>query len=146
SFSDIWRRINIYWKDFMTKCFFYPALYGLRSRGASLNVALVASVFVVFVATWLLHSWQTFWLLGRFPVTMNDAVLWLGAGSCVAVNALLETRRKPQHEPAAWLSAVRQAVQTVGMFGLVSLFWAFWTRPGFSSVLLGVLQRPGAGH
>src|SRR5262249_41100363 len=30
SFTDIWRRINIYWKDFMTKVFFFPAFFALR--------------------------------------------------------------------------------------------------------------------
>jgi hypothetical protein len=24
SFTDFWRRINIYWKDFMMKLFYYP--------------------------------------------------------------------------------------------------------------------------
>ncbi|MFO1091850.1 MAG: hypothetical protein U0992_00860 [Planctomycetaceae bacterium] len=143
SFSDIWRRINIYWKDFLSKFCFFPVLYLLRGRGASLNVAVVTGVFAVFVATWLLHSWQTFWLLGRFPVTANDAALWLGAGACVAVNALWETRRGGRRSRTAW-TAVREAAQTVGMFGLVSLFWAIWTRPGFHLIVLGVWQRPDA--
>src|SRR5262249_29728560 len=41
SVSDIWRRINIYWKDFMTKVFFYPAFFTLRSWGT--RAALVAA-------------------------------------------------------------------------------------------------------
>ena len=32
SFTDFWRRINIYWKDFMMKLFYYPA-YFRRKRG-----------------------------------------------------------------------------------------------------------------
>ncbi len=34
SFTDFWRRINIYWKDFMMKIFFYPAYFALSKRGA----------------------------------------------------------------------------------------------------------------
>jgi D-alanyl-lipoteichoic acid acyltransferase DltB (MBOAT superfamily) len=30
SFTDFWRRINIYWKDFITKLFFYPVFFVLR--------------------------------------------------------------------------------------------------------------------
>jgi len=144
SFSDIWRRINIYWKDFLTKVFFFPALYALRGRGASMNTAIVAGVFVVFVATWLLHSWQTFWLLGRFPVTANDAALWLGAGTCVAINSLWEMRRSKRKGASSRFAPLIKACQTVAMFGLVSLFWGLWTHPGFLEVLGGVLRRSSA--
>ena len=34
SFTDFWRRINIYWKDFMLKIFYYPAFFRLRKRWA----------------------------------------------------------------------------------------------------------------
>ena len=33
SFTDFWRRINIYWKDFMMKVFYYPAFFRLRRLG-----------------------------------------------------------------------------------------------------------------
>ncbi len=31
SFTDIWRRINIYWKDFMQKVIFFPVFFRLRA-------------------------------------------------------------------------------------------------------------------
>ena len=144
SFSDIWRRINIYWKDFMTKYFFYPVFYGIRGRGASVNQAMLFSVFVVFSSTWLLHSWQTFWLLGRFPVTVNDGCLWLGAGCLVAVNSLFESRRREPGPRTQLFQALGTSVRTVGMFVLVSLFWSCWTKPGFLSLIASSLNRPGA--
>ena len=33
SFTDFWRRINIYWKDFMMKLVFYPSFFRLRQLG-----------------------------------------------------------------------------------------------------------------
>ena len=33
SFTDFWRRINIYWKDFMMKIFYYPAIFRLKRSG-----------------------------------------------------------------------------------------------------------------
>ena len=33
SFSDFWRRINIYWKDFMMKLVFYPAVRLAQAPG-----------------------------------------------------------------------------------------------------------------
>jgi hypothetical protein len=64
SFTDIWRRINIYWKDFMMKVFFFPAFFALRGLGTRAAVAVAA--LGVFVATWLLHYYQVFWMTG-FP-------------------------------------------------------------------------------
>ena len=65
SFSDFWRRINIYWKDFMMKLVYYPSFFRLRRWGQ--NTALVGATLVVFLATWILHSYQWFWLRGGFP-------------------------------------------------------------------------------
>lgn len=142
SFTDIWRRINIYWKDFMMKLFFLPTFYTVRGRGASLGVATVVGVFCVFVLTWLLHSWQTFWLRGSFPVNSRDALLWLGAGTCVSINALLETSRRRKDDRPIWWQAISRSVQTVSMFWLISLFWACWTRPDFPMLVRGAIARP----
>ena len=90
SVSDVWRRINIYWKDFLAKLFFYPTFFALRGWGRRLALA-VASL-RVFVATWLLHSYQVFWLRSELPLSWNDAVLWLTAGVVVAVNLQLDLR------------------------------------------------------
>ncbi|MFN8706306.1 MAG: SGNH/GDSL hydrolase family protein, partial [Planctomyces sp.] len=143
SFSDIWRRINIYWKDFMSKCFFFPAFFSLRRLGFTAGRAITLSVLWVFFGTWLLHSWQTWWLLGRFPVTLNDAILWLGAGVCVSVNAALEARRRTSLAvPTSLWSSFRTAAQTVAMLILVSLFWGCWTRPDFLQLSVAVLSLP----
>ncbi|MEO2036129.1 MAG: hypothetical protein ABGZ35_28990 [Planctomycetaceae bacterium] len=144
SFTDIWRRINIYWKDFMSRVFFFPMFYAVRRRGSSLAAATTSGVCFVFLCTWLLHSWQMYWLLGSFPVTANDAALWLVAGLCVAANAVLDARRRPSRKPRLWPAAVSLAARTVGMFALVSLFWAFWTEPTFPALVRGAIHRPGA--
>src|SRR5262249_34560334 len=81
-FSDFWRRITIYWKDFMIKVCFCPAFFRLRGWGT--RAALAAAGLWVFLATWLLHSYQMFWLLGKLPLSWRDAVPWLTAGVVVA--------------------------------------------------------------
>ena len=47
SFTDFWRRINIYWKDFMMKLFYFPIFISLRRWGVTLAiiVATLANVF-----------------------------------------------------------------------------------------------------
>ena len=145
SFVDIWRRINIYWKDFLSTQVFYPAFFA--GRRLPKGVALVAAVAATFVATWLLHSWQAFWLLGRFPLDVADAVLWLSAGGLVAVNAVLEYRavaRGPgDGPPAAFAAALRTAVQVVATFLAVAGFWACWTIPEFPRLLAGIAATGG---
>src|SRR4029077_5702310 len=74
SFTDFWRRINIYWKDFITKLFFNPAFFALRGLGTLPAIAL--ATLAAFFATWVLHSWQWFWFRGSFLVSRADIVFW----------------------------------------------------------------------
>ena len=88
SFTDFWRRINIYWKDFIQKIVFYPVYFRLKGRGQT--AALAAATAVAFLATWLLHSYQTFWIVGPFPLRAVDFVFWSALGCGVLVNVLRE--------------------------------------------------------
>ena len=58
SFTDFWRRINIYWKDFIMKLFFYPAFFALRGIGTLRAIAL--ATLLAFFATWALHAGNGF--------------------------------------------------------------------------------------
>jgi hypothetical protein len=137
SVADIWRRINIYWKDFMAKVLFYPAFFKLNRWGP--RVALPGAVLSVFMATWLLHTYQMFWLVGELPLTWKDAILWMSVGAAVAGNLLFAVARparndKPQkHQPI--IDKLLLSMRIVGMFALVSLFWACWTIPNFTAYL-----------
>ena len=137
SFSDIWRRINIYWKDFLMKTFFYPAYFALRTRPAfdgqaGNSLAIAVAVVWVFFWTWLAHSWQTYWLVGRFPFEASDAWMWLAVGGLVAVNSVLDYRRallgRPHAVRPTWSAAAVKSAQIMAMFLTVSLFWAGWTN------------------
>ena len=72
SFTDFWRRINIYWKDFMQKIFYYPAVFRLKHLGTTR--ALVIATLYVFVMTWFLHAYQWFWLRGTMRSTKPPMV------------------------------------------------------------------------
>lgn len=146
SFTDIWRRINIPWKEFMAKIVFFPAFFGLRGRGVRAAAAAATAAIGVFVATWLFHAYQVFWLTGSIPLYPEDAGLWLVVGVLVAVNLRLDLARAGRPTPPAArlgvLPAARRAVQVVGMFVLVSLFWACWNTPGFTSALRALAAAP----
>jgi D-alanyl-lipoteichoic acid acyltransferase DltB (MBOAT superfamily) len=129
NFNDFWRRINIYWKDFMVKLFYYPAFFRLRKLGPT--TALVLSTILVFVSTWLLHSYQWFWLLGSFPLQWQDGVFWGVLGVLVIVTSLYEVRPGQARTAAAAQSAGGQflstALRTGGTFAAICVLWSIWT-------------------
>jgi hypothetical protein len=134
SFTDFWRRINIYWKDFMMKLVYYPSFFGLRRFGGS--VALAAATAIVFVVTWLLHSYQWFWLRGSFPLAPQDAVFWAVLGAFVVRGSLREMKspRKRRLGPASFWSA-SLALRTVRFFAVICVLWSLWSAQSVSAWL-----------
>ena len=129
SFTDFWRRSNIYWKDFMLKVVYYPSYFRLRILGGTLG--LVLATLVVFVATWFLHAYQWFWILGNFPLTIQDALFWGSFGILMVINLLWEQRfgRKRAIKGASLnlLEFGGQAVKIIALFAFICVLWSLWT-------------------
>src|SRR5687768_1212124 len=143
-FTDFWRRTRIDWKDFMVKVVYFPASVPLQRRWGTVAAVVVATL-AVFATTWLLHSYQWFWLRGDFPVSTNDAVFWGIFGACVLVNSLLETRskRKRAGDAATLAGAAVRAAKILGMFAFLSVLWSYWSSLSLSDWLwtLSSLRR-----
>ncbi|MCW5980493.1 MAG: hypothetical protein KIT09_20600 [Bryobacteraceae bacterium] len=125
SLTDFWRRINVYWKDFMVKIVYFPIYFRLRKRG-DLQAQVVATA-SVFLATWALHSYQFFWLRGEVLFTWPDVLFWGILGALVIVNLIWEIkhpRRKGEHQPR-WLGYA----QVAGTFSLITVLWSLWQAP-----------------
>jgi len=131
SITDFWRRINIYWKDFMLKVVFFPVYFRLRKWGEAR--AIVIGTTIVFVVTWLLHSYQWFWLLGRFPIAATDAIMWSVLGTAVIINALYERKhgrvRRLQPVKLSIRTQWPVALKTAGTFVFICVLWSLWTAP-----------------
>ncbi|MCH7892364.1 MAG: hypothetical protein IH921_12760, partial [Gemmatimonadetes bacterium] len=133
SFTDFWRRINIYWKDFIMKLFFYPLYFRLRGLGTT--KAMVISTIVAFMATWLLHSYQWYWIRGAFPITLLDLVFWGVLGGLVIVNLLFELRsgRQSSKKPTRGVRVeIGRALRTIGTFVVICVIWSIWTSESFA--------------
>lgn len=129
SFADFWRRINIYWKDFMVKAFYYPTYFRLRKVNETL--ALTVATVVVFVATCLLHGYQWFWLRGTFEVNQADVVFWTVLGVAVLITVLRQARAgRPRPQSRAATLALR-VVKTVGVYVFISVLWSMWSSCTF---------------
>jgi D-alanyl-lipoteichoic acid acyltransferase DltB (MBOAT superfamily) len=127
SLTDFWRRINIYWKDFMVKLVYFPVYFRLRRSGET-RAQLVATGFV-FTATWLLHSYQWFWLKGEFLFTWPDTLFWGVLGVLVALNLLWEQRHKGKRGTGPSVSRVSHVMQVAFTFCMITLLWSLWNSP-----------------
>jgi hypothetical protein len=149
SFTDYWRRINIYWKDFLQKVFFNPIYFRL-SKKMSATAALIASTLVAFFVTWALHSYQWFWIRGTFPVIWQDIAFWSIMGLLVLGNMLVENKygrqRSLKKTKRSLASECKLALRTIGTFIVICLSWVIWSSESFSEVtmVLGKLAHPDA--
>lgn len=138
SFTDFWRRINIYWKDFIQKIVFNPAYFRRRRRGETFAVAV--ATLTAFAATWLLHSYQWFWIRGDFPIVWADIVFWFGLGLVVLVNVLLESRKGRQRTLTKPARTFRDdavlAAKTAGTFATICVLWTIWSTPDVAELTI----------
>jgi alginate O-acetyltransferase complex protein AlgI len=132
SITDFWRRINIYWKDFMVKLVYFPVYFRYR-KGGDLRARVIATV-CVFVVTWALHSYQWFWLRNELLLSWTDTLFWAILGALVVVNLMWEQRRRkvpqakrPADAGEAWTAG--RVLQVAGTLTLIIVLWSFWQSP-----------------
>jgi hypothetical protein len=146
SFTDFWRRINIYWKDFVMKLFFYPTHFKLRRMGTVW--AMSVATLVTFLATWLLHSWQWFWILGRPLFNWKDFSFWMILAVLVLVTAIYETTRGRKRtlmpSRVTFRTRLMHGLQAGGIFCAMCVLWTFWTCQSWAEfqTLMDAASKP----
>jgi len=142
SFSDVWRRINIYWKDFILKIFFYPLYF--RFRGLKGNKRTLIITFICFMVTWALHSYQWFWLKSELPIRWLDAIFWTFFAVLVTLNTYFQQTAVPSKKQRAntWvLSTASKQVSCIFLvFISMSLLWTLWDSVSLTNWLF-MLKR-----
>ena len=140
-FTDYWRRINIYWKDFMVRLFFNPVVFRLKRWPQPVALAagdddgvpghlVLACLPVVLAARELgLHG-------SRRPLLGHPGRA--GAGQRPA-------RRPPEPDARRALAAARsrprsrdlavRSLKVAGTFTTVALLWSLWSSPSLSAWL-----------
>ncbi|MFT5084435.1 MAG: hypothetical protein ACI9Y1_002490 [Lentisphaeria bacterium] len=134
SFTDFWRRINIFWKDFMQKIFFYPVHFWLTKRMGPLMAMSIATVYAFFL-TWFLHAYQWFWIRGDVKLSAQDGLFWGSLGVAVLINLLWEMthpkKRSLKGPVRTWKSELSLAIKTVLTFSSIVFIWNVWSTPDF---------------
>lgn len=149
SFTDIWRRINIYWKDFLQKTVYMPVFFRSRRKLGETKALMLATALVI-VATWFYHSYQWFWLLGHGLWSVTDALFWVILGIALVINVVLESRKGRTRvvgglQAPTHAQAMRTAIRTTIIMIPLAVLWALWTSPtvaGFSKIFSAVTFRP----
>lgn len=137
-FTDYWRRINIYWKDFMVRLFFNPVVF--RFKRWPQPLALAIATVTVFLATWFLHAYQWYLLRGSWGFTVPDALFWGILGALVLINVQLDARRSRSHGPSTVApdpirDLALRSLKVAGTFTTVTLLWSLWYSPSLSAWL-----------
>jgi hypothetical protein len=129
SFTDLWRRINIYWTGFMMKVFFYPTYFRIKQWGATTSLAVATSF--VFFMTWFLHAYQWFWLRGTFLLSAQDILFWLILATLVVVSTVYESKRGRKRTLGQRSSSpgeiAGQALRSAGTFTIMAILWSLWS-------------------
>ena len=155
SFTDYWRRINIYWKDFMVRVVFNPIVFALKRRPQWQALAL--ATVAVFGVTWLLHAYQSFWLRGTWGFSATDALFWGILGAFVLINVQWDAARSSRR-PARSLKAKGQsgkpsiadravlAAKTMATFVTIAMLWSLWCSPTLTEWLETMGRGLGLSH
>ncbi len=130
SVNDMWRRMNIYWKDFMVKIVYFPAYFKLRRKGA-LRAELVSTLLVV-VATYVLHAYQFFWIQGKLRLSLNDALFWTILGSVMLANVWIEFNSRQNRPRSSHMNWLRKGAQIAATFAFMALLWSMWSADSIS--------------
>ena len=128
-FGDLWRRINIYWKDFIVKVYFNPLYFRLKKYGT--KVAIFWVTLLSFAITLLLHDYQFFWLTGVFDVDLTDVIFWGFFGFTIALGTILSSKKPLEKSIAS--KAFDAALKILGTFLIMSVLWSIWSSESLSS-------------
>lgn len=135
SFTDYWRRVNVYWKEFIQKVFYYPLYFKLH-RLDDTKKLLVATGFG-FLVTWFFHGYQWFWIRGAFPFSIPDGFFWGSLGALMTVNAMYESRRGRRRRLVQRVSTGRELLvltgKSFGVFVVMTVLWSIWISPSLGA-------------
>jgi len=127
--SDFFRRLNIYWKEFLLNHFYYPIYFKYRKSG--MFKALAISSVLTFIFNWFFHAYQWFWILGTSPIRWTDTIFW-SAFSIVAIIEMLYQAKNPVKKRNQVLQLILWPLKVMLTFAFISIIWSLWTSPSVS--------------
>jgi hypothetical protein len=132
NFTDLWKRINIYWREFILKIFFYPVMFFLKKRIRKNTLQI--TIMIIFIITWFFHAYQWFWIRGYYVLNPLDFTFWLIIGMGITMSATIQERKalrspEPVRQSRAYIIRM---LQITGMLLFMSFMWSLWGSPSFA--------------
>lgn len=138
SFNDLWRRVNLYWREALMKVVYYPIYFKLKKLNKRSAVAI--SVLVVFVFNWALHGYQWLWIRGSFYLAPNDILFWTVFGLAVMINSVyLQKEHQAKkinpdtYEP--FMEVLLKIIKPFLMFSFMVFIWMMWSSTSITEWL-----------
>lgn len=130
SFSDIFRRINLYWKDFILKIGYYPLYFYLRKK--KVNHLILWSLISAFILTWFFHVYQWAWILGHDPVRWTGVTYW-GVFGALAIWGSMQEMKKQGVPAHTFKNSLITSGKMVSVFAGMSVLYTLWVHATFDS-------------
>ncbi|MGB3591791.1 MAG: hypothetical protein WBA16_08940 [Nonlabens sp.] len=124
-FNDLWRRVNIYWREALIKLVYFPVYFALKRTYRS--HAVVLAIIAVFAFNWFLHGYQLLWMTGYFPFIPNDILFWFLIGMGVMVNTIYLKNRLNKKREETRRSEMFLVLKTMVMFIFMCFMWMLWS-------------------
>jgi D-alanyl-lipoteichoic acid acyltransferase DltB (MBOAT superfamily) len=136
SFADLWRRLNIYWMEYMRKMVYYPVALRLRRLGPA-PASIIATI-CVFSSTIVLHAYQFFWLTGSFHISSRDLLFWGLLCAFVIFDMERERRSASAKRPRLLSQAGPTRPTLAHAWGvartllIMTVLWSLWSSEAIS--------------
>ena len=127
--SDFFRRLNIYWKEFLLNNFYYPIYFKYRKSG--MFKALGIAAVITFLLNWFFHAYQWFWILGTSPIRWTDTIFW-SAFSIVAIVEMLYQAKSVKKKENELAQLLLWPLKVLITFSFIATIWSLWTAPSVS--------------
>lgn len=120
SFTELWRKVNTNWRDFMIRVFYYPLFFKFKKQNQFIRIYV--SIIIAFTLTWLLHDYQLFWISGKPGLKANSFFYWLIYGNLVAFKVYSELKENASSTKNLFIKTIKAS----GIFILCSFLWLLW--------------------
>lgn len=141
-FVDLWRRVNLNWREFMMRVFYYPFMF--RFKKYNPVIVLFFCINIMFFVSWFLHSWQWFWIKGSGYFYLTDILFWMIFGIIVSiqsVRAYLKFNRTPDTKQDNYFV---DSVKLVLMLFVMCVLWSMWTSSSLTEfIYIGTFAKTG---
>lgn len=124
SFKNYWRKVNVYWREFMMKLVYYPVYFEIRRKT---RFAFFIALFSTFMLSWFFHWYQKTWITGIPSTSTTDFLFWLALGLLVAFTSNAEdvsVDNKPREK--TFLQNIVRGFRVLLVFSVMSVLWLLW--------------------